>query len=100
MERWKPHKVARHSTRCDVINDVNLFPTVYCRIYSRKFLALSNQTSRYKTKCIRIHNDFHRNSQDLYSKELNSMIFQCIWNGKDKIKRDTLSQDFPKEKEY
>ena len=27
-ERWKPHKAARHPTRCDVINDVKLFPTV------------------------------------------------------------------------
>ena len=61
LERWKPHKAARHSTRCDVINDVKLFPTVYRRIYCRKFLTLSNQTSRYKLKCIRIvHNPRHR----------------------------------------
>ena len=31
-ERWKQHKAARHPTRCDVINDVKLFPTVYCSI--------------------------------------------------------------------
>ena len=37
-----------------VINDIKLFPTVYRRIYCRKFLTLSNQISRYKTKCIRI----------------------------------------------
>ena len=30
------------------------FPTVYCRIYRRKFLTLSNQTSHYICKCIRI----------------------------------------------
>ena len=30
------------------------FPTVYRRIYRRKFLTLSNQTSRYIHKCIRI----------------------------------------------
>ena len=47
LERWKLHKAARHPARCDVINDVKLFPTVYRRIYSRKFLTLSNQTSRY-----------------------------------------------------
>ena len=47
-------KPARHPTKCDVINDVILFPTVYRRIYCRKFLTLSNQTSRYKLKCIRI----------------------------------------------
>ena len=41
---------ARHPTKCDVINDVKLFPTVYCR----KFLTLSNQTWRYKSKCIRM----------------------------------------------
>ena len=28
LECWKPHKAARHPTRCDVINDVKLFPTV------------------------------------------------------------------------
>ena len=48
------HKAARHPTRCDIINDVKLFPTVYHRIYCRKFLTLSNQTSRYKIKCIRM----------------------------------------------
>ena len=37
-------KAACHPTKCDVINDIKLFPTV-CR---RKFLTLSNQ------KCIRI----------------------------------------------
>ena len=30
------------------------FPTVYRRIYRRKFLALSNPTSGYIRKCIRI----------------------------------------------
>ena len=49
--RKKPHKA--YVMKCDVINDVKLFPTVYCRIYCRKFLTLSNQTSRCKSKCIR-----------------------------------------------
>ena len=34
-------------------NDVG-FPTVYCRIYCRKFMTLSNQTSRCICNCIRI----------------------------------------------
>ena len=55
LERCKPHKATRHLTKCDVINDVKLFPIVYRRIYCRKFLTLSNQTSRYKLMCIRIH---------------------------------------------
>ena len=52
----KLHKGVRHPTKNDVINDVKLFSTVhvYRRIYCRKFLTLSNQTSRYKSKCIRI----------------------------------------------
>ena len=50
----KPYKAARHPRICDVINDVKLFSTVYRRIYCRKFLTLSNQTSRFKIKCIRI----------------------------------------------
>ena len=54
LERCKPYTAARHSTICDVIYDVKLFPTVYRRIYCRKFLTLSNQTSRYKFKCSRI----------------------------------------------
>ena len=48
MERNKPHKAARHSTKCDVTDDGQLFPTVYHRIYCHKFLKLSNRTSRYK----------------------------------------------------
>ena len=50
----KPHKGIHHPTKNDVIYDVKLFPTVYRRIYCRKFLTLSNQTSCYKSKCIRI----------------------------------------------
>ena len=38
-----------------LINDVKLFPAVYRRIYCHKYLTLSNQTSRYKSKCIRIY---------------------------------------------
>ena len=48
LERCKPHKAAGHSTKCDEINDIKLFPTVYHRIYCRKVLTLSNQTSCYK----------------------------------------------------
>ena len=33
LKRCKPHKVARHSTKRDVINDVKLFLTIYHRIY-------------------------------------------------------------------
>ena len=54
FERCKPHKAARHPTKCDVINDVKLFPTVYRRIHCRKYLTLSNQTPCYKLMRIRI----------------------------------------------
>ena len=54
VERFKLHKAIRHPTKSDIINDVKLFPTVYCRIYSYKFLKLFNQTLCYKSKCIRI----------------------------------------------
>ena len=44
-------------TKCDEINNVKQFPTIYrSRIYCRKFLTLSSQISRYKSKCIRIVN--------------------------------------------
>ena len=48
------YKAARQQTQSDVINDVKLFPTIYRRIYCRKFLSLSNQMSRYKSNGIRI----------------------------------------------
>ena len=54
LERCKPHRAERHPTKGDVNDDVKLFPTVYHRIYCRNFLTLSNQTPRYKRKCIRI----------------------------------------------
>ena len=54
LDSCKPHKAACHPTKGDIIDDVKLFPTVYRRIYCRNFLTLSNQTSRYKCKCIRI----------------------------------------------
>ena len=50
----KPHKGIHNPTKCDIINGVKLFPTVYYRIYCHNFLKLSNQKSRYKNKCIRI----------------------------------------------
>ena len=53
FECYKRHKAARHATKFDIIND-KLFPAVYCRIYCRKFLTLSNQSLCYKSKCIRI----------------------------------------------
>ena len=53
LERCKPYKATRHRRKCDVINDVKLFPTVDRRIYCHKFMMLSNQTSHYKIKCIR-----------------------------------------------
>ena len=49
----KLHKAAHHPMKCDVINEVKLFPTVYRRIYCHKFWTLSNQKSHYKSKCIR-----------------------------------------------
>ena len=55
LERCKPHNATHHPRKYDVINDIKLFPTVYCRIYCRKFLALPNQKSRYKSKFIRIN---------------------------------------------
>ena len=35
--RCKPHKAARHPRKCDVINDVKLFPTLYRRINFANF---------------------------------------------------------------
>ena len=54
FECCEPDKTGRNQTNCDVMNVVKLFPTVYGRIYCRKFLTLSNHTSRYKTQFSRI----------------------------------------------
>ena len=54
LESCKPHRSARHPTKGGVINNVKQYQTVNRRIYCCKFLTLSNQTSRYKSKCIRI----------------------------------------------
>ena len=40
-ERCKPHNDACHLMKCDVINDVKLFPAVYRRIYCRKFFDVN-----------------------------------------------------------
>ena len=61
LKRCKPHNAAHHQMKYDVINDVKLFPTVYCRIYCRTVLTLFNQKSRYKSKFIRI--DVHDSSR-------------------------------------
>ena len=55
--RIKMYKGINHSTKYDVINDVKLFPTVYCRIYCCKLLTLSNQMSHYKGKCVRMSHE-------------------------------------------
>ena len=51
LENCKQHKGVSHPTKCDVINDVKLFPTIYCRIHCGNFLRYP---IRYKIKCIRI----------------------------------------------
>ena len=54
LECYKPHKASCHPTKCDVINDAKLFPTLYYRIYYRKFMTISIQMLRYKIKYIKI----------------------------------------------
>ena len=52
-ERHQRRKTRRYPITSDVAHDVG-FPTVYRRINRRKVLMLSNQTSRYIFKCIRM----------------------------------------------
>ena len=54
LKQYIRHKFPCNLTKCDAINDVKLSPTVYRRIYCCKFLTLTNKTSHYKSKCIRI----------------------------------------------
>ena len=56
LDRCKLHKAARRPTKCGVINDVKQFPTLYpASCIAGYNVASSNQTPRYKTKCIRIN---------------------------------------------
>ena len=50
-------KTKRQPMKVTLRDDI-WFPTVYCRKYCRKFLTLSNETSRYICKCIRM--SFHK----------------------------------------
>ena len=61
----KPHDAACHPTKFDAINDVKLFPTVYHRIYCRKYLMLSYQKLRFKSKCIRMRNKSVHNKKKI-----------------------------------
>ena len=49
-----PHNATRHPTKCDVINDVKLFPTVYRRIYCRNFFYVIQSEAS-------LQNQMHKN---------------------------------------
>ena len=55
-----PHVIQRNMTWLMTSN----FPTVYSRIYCHKCFTLSNQTSRYKSKCTRISVCWHKAGQN------------------------------------
>ena len=59
LECYKLQSAACHPWKCDIMNDIKLFPTVYSRIFCGKFLTFYNQISRYKSKCIRIKVSYH-----------------------------------------
>ena len=61
----KPNASQREATLRDDVG----FATVYRRIYRRKFLTLSNQTSRYIRECIRI---------SFPTKALNSQVINMV----------------------
>ena len=75
---------AKSRTSPNVINDVKLFPTVYRRIYCCNFLTLSNQTSRYKIKCLEINvvcllGTVWDNLFFFYSEHLSHKTWVCLW---------------------
>ena len=53
-----PNKAACHPSKCDIINDFKLFPTVYHRIFCHKFLTLFNQMLHYISKSPLIEKTF------------------------------------------
>ena len=64
----KPNASQREATLRDYFG----FPTVYRRIYSREFLTLSNQTSRYISKCIRMSLCLQESEQGKCNRECHS----------------------------
>ena len=48
LARCKPHNAARHPTKCDVINDVKLFPAVYQDILSQIFGVIQSEVTLQK----------------------------------------------------
>ena len=61
-------KLSHHQTKCDVINDVKLFSTVYCRIFCWIFSTLSKQTSHYKLNTLEL----------VFTKHLQTSRKECI----------------------
>ena len=55
-ERFKPHKAAHHPPECDIVVTSECFRQYITGYTGLKFLTLSNQTSGYKSKCIRLRN--------------------------------------------
>ena len=55
IRRCKPRNATCHPRRCDVINDVKLFPTVSQDILSQILDIIQSEDARYKSKCIRMH---------------------------------------------
>ena len=55
----------------------------------------SNYTQNINFQHTTIYNDILGNSF-VYINEMNTLIFNFLWNGRDKIKRETLYQDFSK----
>ena len=51
LERYKPHN-ARHLMKCDVTNDIKLFPTVYGRINCHKFYHYPIRSSVTKASAL------------------------------------------------
>ena len=45
LERCRAHNDARHPMKCGVINDVNLFPTVYRSKYCRNFYVIQSEVA-------------------------------------------------------
>ena len=51
LEHYRPNKAACHPRKCDVNNDIKTISDSMSQIYCH-FLALSNRTLLYNSKCI------------------------------------------------
>ena len=62
----------------DLINDINISPTVYHRIYCRKYLTLSIRHRVTKTSALEFDINIIHNDESMDTKEQRRPLCRCV----------------------